>query len=182
MDSFVLAETFKYLYLLFDSLPHRFMDIDQFIFTTEAHLLPMNIELFNINETLREEFLVKTLFSAHLYEQKNLFLTEKFNEKRAKNNQCPAMDEEFQSHQYKEQLRRNIRGDQDMTETITTISAMETEKRTKNESNQRVTASDFSAGDPEHVSQLTQMGIQIQTMTDGRKKTNYFFLLRSMRI
>jgi hypothetical protein len=69
-----------------------------------------------------------------------------------------------------------------MTETITTTSTIEIEKRTKNESNQRVTASDFSAGDPEHVSQLTQMGIQIQTMTDGRKKNKLFFLLILMRI
>ncbi len=33
-----------------------------------------------------------------------------------------------------------------------------------------MTASEFSAGDPEHAALLTQMGIQIQTMTDGRKK------------
>jgi len=131
MDSFVLAETFKYLYLLFDSLPHRYIDIDQFIFTTEAHLLPMDFFLFNINDTLRKEFNEKTLLSARLYEQKNLSLTEKFNENRSKHNQCPAMDDQFKSHQYKEQLRRNIRGDQDMTETITTSSTMEMEKRTR---------------------------------------------------
>ncbi len=126
MDSFVLAETFKYLYLLFDSTPHRFIDIDQFIFTTEAHLL-----LFNINDTLQKEFDKKTLISARLYEQKNLSLTEKFNENRAKSNQCPAMDDQFRSHQYKELLRRNIRGDQDMTETVTTTSKIEMEKRMK---------------------------------------------------
>jgi len=131
MDSFVLAETFKYLYLLFDSIPHRYIDIDQFIFTTEAHLLPLDFILFNINETLREEFDKKTLLSALLYEQKNISLTEKLNDKRAKNNQCPAMDDQFKSHQYKEQLRRNIRGDQDMKETVTTTSAIEMEKRLK---------------------------------------------------
>lgn len=124
MDSFVLAETFKYLYLLFDSSPHRFIDVDQFIFTTEAHLLPMNFFLFNINDTLRQEFNEKTLLSARLYEQKNISLTEKLNEKRSKYNQCPAMDDQFKSHQYKEQLRRNIRGDQDMTETVTTTTTL----------------------------------------------------------
>jgi hypothetical protein len=56
MDSFVLAETFKYLYLLFGSTPHRYIDIQQFLFTTEAHLLPFNLLLFNINDTLRKEF------------------------------------------------------------------------------------------------------------------------------
>ncbi|CAF2956774.1 unnamed protein product [Rotaria sp. Silwood2] len=166
MDSFVLAETFKYLYLLFDSIPHRYIDIDQFIFTTEAHLLPLNLLLFKINDTLREEFDKKTILSARLYEQKNLSLTERLNEKRAKNNQCPAFDDQFQSHQYKEQLRRNIRGDQDMTETVT-ISSTGIEKRMR-ESRNRLKASEFSAGDPQHVAQLTQMGIQIQTMADGR--------------
>lgn len=37
----------------------------------------------------------------------------------------------------------------------------------------RITAAEFSAGDPEHVSELAQMGIQIQTMSDGRME---FFL------
>ncbi len=42
------------------------------------------------------------------------------------------------------------------------------------ESRRRLSASDFSAGDSEHVSLLTRMGIQIQTMTDGRRKSNLF--------
>ncbi|EDQ92960.1 uncharacterized protein MONBRDRAFT_13474 [Monosiga brevicollis MX1] len=43
MDSFVLAETFKYLYLLFaneDDVPIR---LDDYVFTTEAHLLPTKL-------------------------------------------------------------------------------------------------------------------------------------------
>ncbi|CAF3499124.1 unnamed protein product [Rotaria socialis] len=167
MDSFVLAETFKYLYLLFDSSPNPFIDIDQFLFTTEAHLLPLNLLLFNINDTLREEFDKKTLLSARIYDQRNLSLTERLSDKRAKNNQCPAFDAKFQSHQYKEQLRRNIRGDQDMTETVTT-SSIAIEKQTKDVTNYRLTAAEFSAGDPQHVAQLSQMGIQIQTVADGR--------------
>ncbi|OQR79004.1 ER degradation-enhancing alpha-mannosidase 3-like [Tropilaelaps mercedesae] len=43
MDSFVLAETFKYLYLLFADKADVPLDIDQFIFTTEAHLLPLSL-------------------------------------------------------------------------------------------------------------------------------------------
>lgn len=130
MDSFVLAETFKYLYLLFDSDPHRFIDIDQFVFSTEAHLLPLNFFLFNINATLQRQFDEKTSLSARIYEQKNLTNIEKPAERRAKSNQCPAMDDQFKSHQYKEQLRRNIRGDQDMTEAVTSTS-IEMEKKAK---------------------------------------------------
>jgi hypothetical protein len=122
MDSFVLAETFKYLYLLFDSSSYRYIDVDQFLFTTEGHLLPLNLLLFNINDTLQKKFDQMTILSARRYEQKNLSLNERQNERKAKINQCPVMDDQFQSHQYKEQLRRNIRNAHDMTETVTTSS------------------------------------------------------------
>jgi len=43
MDSFMLAETFKYLYLLFAEPEDLTLDVDQFVFTTEAHLLPVSL-------------------------------------------------------------------------------------------------------------------------------------------
>lgn len=43
MDSFVLAETFKYLYLLFADREDLILDLDEFIFTTEGHLLPLTL-------------------------------------------------------------------------------------------------------------------------------------------
>lgn len=43
MDSFVLAETFKYLFLLFSDPSDLVLDLDEFIFTTEAHLLPLTL-------------------------------------------------------------------------------------------------------------------------------------------
>lgn len=43
MDSFVLAETFKYLYLLFADKEDVALNLDQFIFTTEGHLLPLTL-------------------------------------------------------------------------------------------------------------------------------------------
>ncbi|KAG1692971.1 ER degradation-enhancing alpha-mannosidase-like protein 3 [Nymphon striatum] len=43
MDSFVLAETFKYLYLLFAEKQDLLFDLDEFIFTTEAHLFPLTL-------------------------------------------------------------------------------------------------------------------------------------------
>ncbi|XP_049786542.1 ER degradation-enhancing alpha-mannosidase-like protein 3 [Schistocerca cancellata] len=43
MDSFVLAETFKYLYLLFAEPSDLVLDLDEFLFTTEAHLLPLSL-------------------------------------------------------------------------------------------------------------------------------------------
>uniref|UniRef100_A0A4W6C6T9 alpha-1,2-Mannosidase n=1 Tax=Lates calcarifer TaxID=8187 RepID=A0A4W6C6T9_LATCA len=43
MDSFFLAEMFKYLYLLFSEKSELPIDIDDYIFTTEAHLLPVSL-------------------------------------------------------------------------------------------------------------------------------------------
>uniref|UniRef100_A0A0C9RV40 alpha-1,2-Mannosidase n=1 Tax=Fopius arisanus TaxID=64838 RepID=A0A0C9RV40_9HYME len=43
MDSFVLSETFKYLFLLFAEPNDLVLDLDEFIFTTEGHLLPLTL-------------------------------------------------------------------------------------------------------------------------------------------
>ena len=43
MDSFVLSETFKYLYLLFSQPEELPLQVDDFVFTTEAHLLPLSL-------------------------------------------------------------------------------------------------------------------------------------------
>ena len=43
LDSFVLAETLKYLYLLFSEERDLPIKMDEFIFTTEAHLLPLSL-------------------------------------------------------------------------------------------------------------------------------------------
>ena len=47
MDSFVLAETFKYLFLLYADKSDMVLDVDDYIFTTEAHLLPLSLSLCN---------------------------------------------------------------------------------------------------------------------------------------
>lgn len=52
MDSYVLAETFKYLYLLFADEGDLLLDMDDFVFNTEAHLLPLS--LASINTTLNQ--------------------------------------------------------------------------------------------------------------------------------
>ncbi|XP_014889209.1 ER degradation-enhancing alpha-mannosidase-like protein 3 isoform X1 [Poecilia latipinna] len=43
MDSFFLAEMFKYLYLLFSEKSQLPINMDDYIFTTEAHLLPVSL-------------------------------------------------------------------------------------------------------------------------------------------
>ena len=41
MESFFLAETLKYLYLIFADEPKRLLPLDRFVFNTEAHPLPV---------------------------------------------------------------------------------------------------------------------------------------------
>lgn len=57
MDSFFLAEMFKYLYLLFSEKSQLPIDIDDYIFTTEAHLLPVSLSItkppYQRNHTVR---------------------------------------------------------------------------------------------------------------------------------
>ena len=52
MDSYVLAETFKYLFLLFSEQEDLLLDMDDFVFNTEAHIFPLS--LANINSTLNQ--------------------------------------------------------------------------------------------------------------------------------
>ena len=52
MDSYVLAETFKYLFLLFSEEDDLLLDMDDFVFNTEAHIFPLS--LANINSTLNQ--------------------------------------------------------------------------------------------------------------------------------
>lgn len=49
MDSFVLSETFKYLFLLFTEPGELVLDLDEFIFTTEGHLLPLTLASIRTN-------------------------------------------------------------------------------------------------------------------------------------
>ena len=47
----MLAETFKYLYLLFTEKEDLVFNMNRFIFTTEAHLLPLSLSTITVNES-----------------------------------------------------------------------------------------------------------------------------------
>ncbi len=47
MDSFVLAEMFKYLFLLYSEPEDLVLNIDDYIFTTEAHVLPLTLSIYS---------------------------------------------------------------------------------------------------------------------------------------
>ena len=59
MDSFVLAETFKYLYLLFADPSDLPINLEEFVFTTEAHILPLSLaRLSNLTALPVSKFLI----------------------------------------------------------------------------------------------------------------------------
>ena len=64
MDSFFLAEMFKYLFLLFSEKSQLPFDIDDYIFTTEAHLLP--VSLSTTQPPCRPNATVRTCMHAHV--------------------------------------------------------------------------------------------------------------------
>ncbi|KAA3673942.1 ER degradation enhancer, mannosidase alpha-like 3 [Paragonimus westermani] len=53
-DSFVLAETFKYLYLLFSEPSDLPISLNEYVFTTEAHLLPISLSQLRRPESSAE--------------------------------------------------------------------------------------------------------------------------------
>ena len=57
MDSFFLAEMFKYLYLIFAENDDLTIDPEKYVFTTEAHLLPLSLSTFS-NHTERCGFII----------------------------------------------------------------------------------------------------------------------------
>uniref|UniRef100_A0A094ZPG7 alpha-1,2-Mannosidase n=1 Tax=Schistosoma haematobium TaxID=6185 RepID=A0A094ZPG7_SCHHA len=58
-DSFVLAETFKYLYLLFAEPSDIPIKVDDYVFTTEAHLLPLSLS--------RQRYSIKNVFHTTIH-------------------------------------------------------------------------------------------------------------------
>ena len=50
MDSFFLAEMFKYLYLIFAEPNDLTIDPERYVFTTEAHLLPLDLRKNHTNQ------------------------------------------------------------------------------------------------------------------------------------
>ncbi|XP_020493755.2 ER degradation-enhancing alpha-mannosidase-like protein 3 isoform X1 [Labrus bergylta] len=77
MDSFFLAEMFKYLYLLFSEKTELPIDIDDYIFTTEAHLLPVSLSTTKPpcpgNDTVRDLTLSLTQETDPVSHEEDLF-------------------------------------------------------------------------------------------------------------
>lgn len=66
MDSFFLAEMFKYLFLLFADAEDLTFDVEDYIFTTEAHLLPLSLSTAPHSSSIPSNTTVMKTFRIHI--------------------------------------------------------------------------------------------------------------------
>lgn len=136
MDSFVLAETFKYLYLLFADRDDLLLNLDEFIFTTEGHLLPLTLSgRTNISRA-------GNLDELDDYEFARI---------------CPNTLQLFP-----ESVRKPLRN------MVDGICPSRSGKR-------KLTATEFSASNLNHLKIIKDMGINIIALNDGRVQLLHTF-------
>ena len=160
MDSFVYAETFKYLYLMFAEEDEMLFDMNEFIFSTEAHLLPLHLNDYAHNKTgprRRAELLIDQ--EAPTWRGKS----------------CPSFEFLFDSKkqsvpQMAQRLRESVaqvnerRCYQQQTQSATFTFQSNIDKVKQ----MPLRAVEFVAGKKEHVDILKVMGIKITSTPDGR--------------
>jgi len=144
MDSFVLTETFKYLYLLFTKDEELYLDMSQFVFTTEAHLLPLTL--------------------ARLSNSTALPISDKFqydeDEEVEFEQACPSTRYMFPGHDTAHTGAASLRKplERMVEETCPSVRMME----------RKLTAAQFQSTNEEHLKLVRNMGITIVTLPDGR--------------
>lgn len=150
MDSFFLAETLKYLYLLFSKKHEIDLNLDEYVFTTEGHLLPLILS--DMNNSYRSK-------DRH---RKNLYFSKNFDFS------CPTAKEVIKNMRslnkldhssYYKLIRRNMKDFASRSDTFTYRRFISTP---------RIRASEFSAMNPEHVEMVKKLGISVIALKDGR--------------
>ncbi|XP_033095276.1 ER degradation-enhancing alpha-mannosidase-like protein 3 isoform X2 [Anneissia japonica] len=143
MDSYVLAETFKYLYLLFAESEELGVAIDQYLFTTEAHLLPLTLARIKNNDTnqpIQKEDCADDTVSVIL-------------ERSCPNHNYLFPGGELYAHTVRESMQ---------------IKRKPSCGKDSNSKPNRLKASEFIPGNADQLRDLKRMGIRLVTMKDGR--------------
>ncbi|KAL3990121.1 Glycosyl hydrolase 47 family protein [Acanthocheilonema viteae] len=155
MDSFVLSETLKYLYMIFTDSSDLPIDLDNYVLTTEAHFIPLSVGDTNNSEKLPRRLIIDP---DEIIDDENALMTKKFQ------SACPAtvINEKYDSlPAYAEELRNIVQSVvNELTKNSESFSSCS--KMPK-----RLSAWSFSATNVEHMKQLKQMGIQMQFQVDG---------------
>ncbi|EDO36928.1 predicted protein [Nematostella vectensis] len=148
MDSFVLAETFKYLYLLFTDKSEWTLPMNDFILTTEAHLLPLSLSSVSPNGTAYEQIRYNlTLSSENEYDFT-----------------CPNSVHPEGKVKYAEEVRRQM--------LLKTQGSCPKQAKGSfsfsSDKPPRLRAEQFVPGNSEHLSLLKSMGITVAQTKEGK--------------
>ncbi|XP_054646143.1 ER degradation-enhancing alpha-mannosidase-like protein 3 isoform X2 [Dunckerocampus dactyliophorus] len=149
MDSFFLAEMFKYLFLLFADGVDLPFDVEDYVFTTEAHLLPLSLSraprsssLVPSNRTIPQ--------SSEELDDSNFDWT------------CPNTRLLFPDPAFPRNLREPIRSVVDKS------CPRPAPHREPGMGTPPLRAQDFMANNPEHLELLRRMGVSLIHLKDGR--------------
>ncbi|KAM7011838.1 ER degradation-enhancing alpha-mannosidase-like protein 3 isoform 1-T1 [Tautogolabrus adspersus] len=145
MDSFFLAEMFKYLFLLFADAEDLVFDVEDYIFTTEAHLLPLSLSTAPHSKSIPSN---KT--SEEELDDSNFDWT------------CPNTRLLFPDPAYPRNLRDPIRSAVDKS------CPRPVPNREPGMGRPPLRAQDFMANNPEHLELLRRMGVSLIHLKDGR--------------
>lgn len=159
MDSFVLSETFKYLYMIFSEPSEMLFDPDNYVLTTEAHFLPLTIGDAASGEQPPRRILIDP---DELIEERG---TDQGSKKYR--SACPSSAHYASSKQlssYAHALRSNVRT---IMAQVAKHSAGSSPWDICPQPSERLRAWSFSSSNSEHVHQLNQMGIQVQMQPNG---------------
>uniref|UniRef100_A0A8C4Z7P5 alpha-1,2-Mannosidase n=1 Tax=Gadus morhua TaxID=8049 RepID=A0A8C4Z7P5_GADMO len=143
MDSFFLAEMFKYLFLLFADTEDLPFDVEDYIFTTEAHLLPLSLSVAPSSAATLGN-------SEGEVDDTNFDWT------------CPNTRLLFPDPAYPRNLRDPIRSAVDKS------CPRPLPYREPGMGRAPLRAQDFMANNPEHLELLRRMGVSLIHLKDGR--------------
>ncbi|VDL69383.1 unnamed protein product [Nippostrongylus brasiliensis] len=154
MDSFVLSETFKYLYMIFAEPSELIFDPDNYVLTTEAHFLPLNIG--NEESEVPRRMLIHpddiSVSSKEFFVYAN----------------PPGSIQEPTEAEEALRIRERTQG------VLEELFDMQRQQQSSQQPlqclkpSERLRAWAFSASNAEHIKQLRQMGIDVQVHEDGR--------------
>lgn len=190
VDSFFYAETFKYLYLIFaeeDDPNSLSIDVNDFLFTTEAHLIPLNMDPYKKKkENIKSS---KRLYNGSTNSNKLKNKKQKSNISEYDKNlswvskSCPSLrvlfgtsvKNRFNITQETQKIRESISRSSNEekcahhqeTSNIHEINFNSPSNIEKLKS-MPLRAIDFVAGRKDHIDILNKMGVQVTTMSDGR--------------
>ncbi|XP_048064799.1 ER degradation-enhancing alpha-mannosidase-like protein 3 isoform X4 [Megalobrama amblycephala] len=146
MDSFFLAEMFKYLFLLFAEEEDLPFNVEDYIFTTEAHLLPLSLSTASNSQAPP---VVNNMAGEEL-DDSNFEWT------------CPNTRLLFPDPAFPRNLREPIRSAVDKS------CPRPTTHREPGMGRPPLRAQDFMANNPEHLELLRRMGVSLIHLKDGR--------------